>query len=204
MARWSYGLRRVTPPDGEPVDVQSAIDQLRLPDYPSDVMRLQDMLVAAREHVEEFTGRALIAQTWRATFDGFPATAWIELPRPPLIAVTKFTIYGDSGVGVDQSLVPYVQDTSGLFGRFALPVGVSWPVVGMRAVAGAAIEFTAGYGTSGLHVPMVLQHAIVQLAAHWYDAGRTVVTVGAEAHEVPMTVRTLLNTGDFCVRRRFA
>src|SRR3990167_2941814 len=45
------------------------------------------LITAAREYVEDFTGRALISQTWNAYLDKFPLE-FIELPKPELRSVS--------------------------------------------------------------------------------------------------------------------
>ena len=47
---------------------------------------LASLITAAREYVEDFTGRALINQTWNGYLDKFPAQ-FIELPKPELRSV---------------------------------------------------------------------------------------------------------------------
>ncbi len=53
------------------------------------------------------------------------------------------------------------------------------------------IDFTAGYGTSGVDVPQPLRQAIRLLVTHWYEH-RSAVTLGDDPATTPLGVRELL------------
>ena len=54
-------------------------------------------IAAATRKVEADTERALLTQTWTLTLDRFPSwRAPIDVPRPPLQAVTQITYYNSS------------------------------------------------------------------------------------------------------------
>jgi len=70
-----FTLERITPPDGEPVDLASMKRHLRTfassTDEDPDINAL---ITSAREWVENYTGRALIEQAWRLTLHGRPGS----------------------------------------------------------------------------------------------------------------------------------
>jgi hypothetical protein len=70
-----FTLERVTPPDGEPVDLASMKRHLRTftsaTDEDADITA---HITAAREWVEDYTGRALLDQTWKLTLQGRPGS----------------------------------------------------------------------------------------------------------------------------------
>src|SRR3954453_3955872 len=90
-------LFQVTAPSTEPISTADAQLQCRVD--ASDEDALIDALVkAAREHVETFTHRALITQTWDLKLDAFPCTGEIWLPKPPVASVTSITYLDTTGV----------------------------------------------------------------------------------------------------------
>lgn len=69
-----------TPPAAEPITLAEARLQLKADDsVTTDDTLISALIQAAREHVEKVCERALMPQTWRVSFDTFPAGA-IEVP----------------------------------------------------------------------------------------------------------------------------
>jgi hypothetical protein len=65
-----FALERVTDPDIEPVTLAEMKRHLREFDSVTSAdSDITDLIVGAREWVEDYTGRALIDQTWRLTID---------------------------------------------------------------------------------------------------------------------------------------
>lgn len=89
------GLVLVTAPALEPLERSDVKDHLRI--TATDEHDLLDaMIVAARRYAEDIgTHRQLLTATWRRTLDHFPAV--IELPRPPLQAVTSIKYVDSNG-----------------------------------------------------------------------------------------------------------
>jgi uncharacterized phiE125 gp8 family phage protein len=69
------GLVCMVPPSLEPVTLAEAKAFLRIEDSTEDQV-VTDLITAARQYVENRTGRALITQTWQLTDDGFPSLWW--------------------------------------------------------------------------------------------------------------------------------
>ncbi len=139
-------LTLVSAPAVEPVTLAQAKLHLELD---SDITKYDDLIEdelipAAREYFEKYTGRAFVDQTWRVALDDF-SEGEIWLPKPPLLAVTGIA-YTDTG-GAAQVLAAdqYTVDNSFSAGPRIVPAWqVAWPAV--RSVPAAVlVTFRAGY-----------------------------------------------------------
>lgn len=144
---------------------------------------LNNIIVSAREHVEDITSRALLTQTWDYYLDRFPSGDYIELPFGNLQTVTSVS-YKDSD-GTETTMVvttEYIVETNGEgFGRVVLPYGVTWPSLSAYYPSNPIkVRFICGWTTAAL-VPSRIKSAIKLLCADMYrgrgDAviGQTVV-----------------------------
>jgi len=181
------GHTLVTAPLAEPVSATDVKDQLELDaNDASKNTQIELYITAAREMVEEYTGLALITQTWKLTLDHWPndrqpwwdgvrqgsidellqsgRASQILLPRYPLQAVN--TINSD-GVSVTVASV-FIVDTQQKPGRLIVKRGATWPTV-LDNANGIDIEYTAGYGSSASDVPAALRLAIIQMAAYMFE-----------------------------------
>ena len=148
-------------------------------------------IAAAREHIEEVTGLAIINQTWRLVYDCWPATRddwWggvregsismlggpssdiaVMLPRYPLASVDAVSVFATNG---DETVI----DVAATFdvdvyqkpGRMALRLGKTWPIA-LRPTNGVQIDYIAGYGAGGDDVPQAIKSAIMMMASHMYS-----------------------------------
>lgn len=85
-------------PESEPVSLLEAKRFLRIDDENEAEDGLIGALIAAsRIHVEGVTGRALIAQGWRAVLDAWPGDRQVRLPVGPLMTLTAVTTYDEDG-----------------------------------------------------------------------------------------------------------
>ncbi len=143
---------------------------------------------AATQHVEDYTRRALIEQTWEVTLDGFPAGGGpIRLPRTPLIAVESITYTKPDG---DASPVAGYQTETRSTGTYIYPAfEAAWPAT--RAIRGSVkARYTAGYGATPQSIPEPVRLAILVIVATYY-ANRESQVVGNIVEELP-TVKSLL------------
>lgn len=168
-------LELVTAPAVEPVTLAEAKSHLRLdPDGTDENALIADLIRAARENVENFTHRAIIAQTWDLKLDGFPGGP-ICLPFPPLLSVTSITYLDGAGVSQTWASSNYIVDKpSGPFaqaGRIYPAYGVVYPTT-RGQVNAVAVRFVAGYHadaeTSRNVCPAALKQGIKFLVANWY------------------------------------
>jgi uncharacterized phiE125 gp8 family phage protein len=163
-------LIRIADAAAEPVTLDEAKAHLRVTDDAEDAY-IAGLIKTAREAVESFTGRTLIAQSWVLQIDAWPRDAcwpWIDLPRPPLIAVTGVTVYDAAGAPTLWDPADYGVDKNAAPARLYRAPGAAWPEPG-RPVAGIEIAFTAGYGDSGAAVPAALRQGLLLQLAHLFE-----------------------------------
>jgi len=177
----TYAL--ATAPSVEPVSTDEAKLHLRV-DSDTDDDLIDVLIQAAREGVEESTGRALITQTWTYIADAFPGEDRIELWHPPLQSVTSIKYTDSDGTEHTFSSDNYQVDTDSEPGRIVLTSGCSWPGDTLRAANGVEITFVAGYGDAATDVPASLLAAIKLTIGHLYEHREDVI-VGKGARTLP-------------------
>lgn len=144
-------LRVVTPAVAEPVTVEDVKAHLRVTHAADDAL-IAAQITAAREHVEAFTGLALVAATysWQPSAQGY--AGW--RPDLPLLPATVTEVsYYDGSVRVVADAADYRFDAD----RGQLTLG-AW-----RA---AIVSFT----TAPVHVPEALKSAIKLRVQAEYEA----------------------------------
>jgi uncharacterized phiE125 gp8 family phage protein len=184
----------VTAPTIEPITRAELKLHLRGVSETDEDAYLDELITAARQHVEEITWRALINQTWDLTFSSWPSGP-IRIPRPPLQTVAgdsdSYVKYYDTA-GVQQTLATtvYELDTASEPGYVRLKYGQSWPSCRGHD-DDIVIRYVAGYGAAAASVPRSLRQAIQLMAAQWFEH-REPVVLGTIATPIPMTVESLL------------
>ncbi len=199
------GLTVVTAPADEPLGMTEVKDFLRLDDQVDDSF-VRSFIIAAREWVENYTGRALITRTLKLSLDGVreaDTALWegtkvgpyqtfyknyIEVPQPPLIAVSSIVYYDDSDNQSTWASSNYYVDSVREPGRIVLRDGGTFPT-DLRNANGIEVNYTAGYGTTPSSIPEALRVAMLQYIMHLYehrgdDEGRAV--------EFPPLIRSLV------------
>lgn len=178
----------ITAPAAEPITLAEAKLHVREELTAQDAL-ITSLIVAARQHLENFTRRAFITQTWRLKLDAFPDTGKvIELPLPPAASVGSIQYVDDGGVTQTWASSKYRIDTESEPARITPAYGESYPSA--QKVTGAVIiQFTAGYGGPA-DVPDALKAAIKLLVGHWYENREGVVT-GTIATELPQAIEAL-------------
>lgn len=187
--RYYRGHRRIAEPAVEPVSIAELKAQLRI-DGTSEDAELALYITAAREQIEELTGRALITQSWRLTLDQWPGSrrVWwdgvqqgaigdiegaqafnaVQLPRYRLQSVDEIRVFNEDGAGSTVSVSDFVIDTEQEPGRLVLRSGAVWPVA-LQTANAVEIDYTAGYGDTQAEVPAAIRLAILQMAASAYQ-----------------------------------
>lgn len=202
-------LTLVTAPATEPISTATAKTHLRV-DVADDDTLIDGLIEAARRTCEDYTGRALITQTWQLFLDDWPGATiddwwdgtrqgpsnWltdvvkaVALPKPPLQSVTHIKTYDDNDVATTFSSGDYFVDTATEPGRIALRTSAAWPVP-TRTANGIEIQFDAGYGNAGSNVPQDLLRGMLLLIGHLYE-NREQVVIGDTVNELPHGVRSL-------------
>ena len=156
----------VTPPAEEPLTLTEAEEHLRIEDG-ADHQVTSRLIAAAREHVESYTWRALVTQTWELALDEFPSGA-IDLAKGRLGSVVSVR-YRDSA-GVEQTLDAgaYQIDDVSEPGRILPAPGTSWPSTEAGRVNAVRVRFVAGYGGAAA-VPTPIKAAMLLLVGHLYE-----------------------------------
>lgn len=179
-------LSLITAPASEPVSLTEAKLQCRVDGSTEDTL-LTALIVAARQHVEETTSRALITQTREIRLDAWPTRLY--LPRPPAISITSVTYTDDAGVTATLSASAYALRT-GTEPGCVLFDGTLLPTVTLADMAGIQVRYTCGYGASASSVPKPLFQAMLLLIGHWYMNREAVAA--ANVASLPMAVDALL------------
>ena len=137
---------------------------------------LNDIITAAREHVEDITRRALLTQTWDYFLQEFPRCNAIRLPfgnlqnsaGPPSTA--PIVTYKDSA-GVETTMVvgtDYLVETNGeQEGRIVLPYGRPWPTLALYPSNAITIRLVCGWTTAAL-VPYKIKAAMKLICSDLY------------------------------------
>jgi uncharacterized phiE125 gp8 family phage protein len=188
-------LSLVTSPPVEPISLAEAKAHLRVEHDSEDVL-IDIIIGAARGAAEEYTQRALVTQTWDLKLDGFDDV--IEVPRPPLQAITSVKYVDQNGTlqtlsaatdyQVDLPDGPYAQP-----GRIMPAYQMTWPIA--RKVFNAIeVRFVAGYGFAA-DVPKQIKQAMLLIIGHLYENREMVATLerGGQVVEVPLSSRWLLD-----------
>lgn len=180
---------RTVAPSVEVVTVAELKEQTRV-DFSADDAVLQAILNSAISHVDGYSGvvgRALVSQTWAVSADDFCDV--MRLPLGDVIAVTSVQYYDTNGASQTASASLYGVYTDALGPFIELKANQSWPSVDGRRDA-VTITWTCGYGAAASNVPAAIRHAIMLLAAHWYE-NREASTEGS-FEELPLGVKSLL------------
>lgn len=193
------GVRRVTPPEVEPISLAEAEAHVFLDGEAATAQSARNprTIAAAREYVEDATGRSLITQTWELTLDRFPCAddpqgAVILLPMGNVQEVTGITYLDEDGV--QQTLDPsvYVLVASENPARVGLEVDQAWPATRNR-IGAVTVTYSAGYGDTAAAVPEKLRQAVLLLFGHWHRNTEAVVT-GTIATAVQHSLDEILNS----------
>jgi uncharacterized phiE125 gp8 family phage protein len=168
-------------PAVEPVLVAEAKAHLRLDGGAEDDL-VGALIAAARVAVEIEIRRVLIAQSWRVLIADWPAGGLV-LPIQPVIAVGAVRAVDAEGQAEE-----LFEDDDWRSGA------VDGALHLIRRVTGAEhyeVDFTAGYGSSGVDVPQPLRQAVRILVTHWYE-NRSAAMLGDAARSAPFGYRELL------------
>jgi uncharacterized phiE125 gp8 family phage protein len=174
----------VTAPSIEPVTVTEMKDYARIDGSDEDTA-LGSFITAARQASELYTHRAFLEQTWRISYDWWEDMA-IELPRPPLISITKVETVDEDGIATLYAASNYYAVTDATPGKIALRIGATPPTNYDRDVAGYRVTYLAGYGSLATYVPELLRLAVKQWAVVIYEER-------AMTPEPPPNIKVLLD-----------
>ena len=189
-----YGLTVITPPTEEPVSLEEMKLHLRY-EYDDDNVLIETLITAAREWVERYTGRTLVDTTLEVAFEGYPDW-FIDLPKPPVIAVQSFKYRTSDGTDTTLADDQYTLDNAvALSPRIVPAYGIAWPGTRWQA-SSLRVRYRAGYADltgspqdTMESVPASLRAAIKLIVAHLYEHRESVTELKLE--ELPMGVQWL-------------
>jgi uncharacterized phiE125 gp8 family phage protein len=160
----------LTPPTLEPVTLSEAKEHLVIESYEHDAMLIR-LITAARRHVEERTGRAIVRQQWRVFQDAFGD----ELPVMPASVQEVAQVQYVDSAGLIQTVPSDVYELDRAGQAIRLAVGKTWPAVVHRPNS-VWVDVYAGFydPTSSPidqlgHVPADLQMAILMLVEDLFE-----------------------------------
>lgn len=181
-----------TPPAVEPVDLDQAKKQVRLEwEETAEDDYLADLIITARERVEDYLGLSLITQTVTLYLDAWPASDILYLPRGPVQSFTHLKYWDTDGAQQTIDAGNYQTDLVTSPPRVAPVSSYAWPSLADRLVPIEA-EYQAGYGDAGSAVPSTFLHALLLQLGTFYENRETLV-LGPNANELPsLTVQAML------------
>jgi uncharacterized phiE125 gp8 family phage protein len=154
-------LRLITAAASKPVTTAEAKLHCRVDGSDEDSL-IDSYIAAATSFVENYTGRALISQTWEQVLDDFSDA--MQLPKGPVQSVTSIkyfdTAEAEQTLAADQYVLDNVSDPAWI----VRPDDVTYPDVA-DGVNNVIIRFVAGYTL----LPAEIKAAILLLISAWYD-----------------------------------
>lgn len=162
----------ITPPSGLAVTLSDAKLHCRV-DVSDDDALITAMISAAQAQAEHRAGLSLLAQTLELQLDDWPCR--IDLPRPPLVAISSVKYLDAAGVEQTISSGNYWVDRGPLVPVLRPQYGYDWPAVRGDAAC-IKVRYTTGYGTAS-DVPASIG-AWIKLAVGEMYANRERTAVG--------------------------
>jgi uncharacterized phiE125 gp8 family phage protein len=174
-------LQRLTDPTEEPLSLEDLKTQLRIDTDTEDDLILR-LARAAREQVEQLTGRAMLTQSWQQSFDDWGEGS-LFLDIAPARAVTEVSVLQEDG---SEEIIPaadYLLNGQRVVFTGAMPKP-SFPQNGIH------VTFEAGQSDAA-DIPAALVQATALLTAHYYERREPYENERISA--VPETVMALLS-----------
>jgi uncharacterized phiE125 gp8 family phage protein len=182
-------LVMTNPPAAEPVAVADVKAHLRIDGSDEDVL-IGSLLLTSRLHIETALSLAMITQSWTLRLDAWPPGRDVALPLTPLRAIDEVRVKDASGTAHVVPPESYLIDIA------SRPARLVWnnvaPPLPEPPADGIEIDMTAGFGADATSVPAPLKHAILMLAAHWYEH-RDPGEIGMNGTRIPDAVSNLIN-----------
>lgn len=184
-------LVEMTTTPGEALPVPELRAQLRLgTGFGEETLQdgvLENLLRAAIAAVEGRTGKALFARRFAWTLTGWRDPSAAVLPLAPVSALHELRLVGRTGAVtvVDPAAYRLVQD-----GHRPRLVATSLALPAIMLGGSAEVEFQAGFGEAWAAVPPDLGHAVLLLAAHYYEHRYDAASEGVGA--IPFGVAALI------------
>jgi uncharacterized phiE125 gp8 family phage protein len=173
------GLRGelVTAATGDVIRVDEAKDRLRRTgDTTVEDAQIEGLIKAAVAYLEDDVRISLLTQTRRIWYDAIPCDGVFLIDRGPVASITSVKTYDTADAATTLSASVYQLDAVSQPARLVARSGQSWnSSTGLRAVNAVAIEYAAGYGTSGTSVPWPLKQAALLLVGSLWEHREQVI-----------------------------
>lgn len=183
-------LTMITAPTEEPVSLPEIEGHLRITSE-DEKLTVAGYAMAARQLAEMMSHRALITQTLELALESWPTCDRIQLPRPPLQAVTWVKYVDSNGVTQTMAADDYLVDTASQPGQVIVGYGKSWPSATLRPGPAITVRYTAGYGTAS-QVPAIYKQAVLLMIGHFYENREEVTPGNVRLQQAPLAARLLL------------
>jgi uncharacterized phiE125 gp8 family phage protein len=162
-------LTLLTGPVREPVSLDETKAWLRLDSDDEDQL-LSALIVSARLTLEAHTRRFFVTQSWRMTFDAWPASVLrrksLSVPFAPMRSVAAIRVFdaddAEQTLDAETYRAPPAQERGRIVFREA-------PQSPGRDGDGVEIDVVAGYGDDAADTPEPLRRAVLALVAHWHE-----------------------------------
>jgi uncharacterized phiE125 gp8 family phage protein len=186
-------LSLVSGPNPEPVDTTDAKLYLRV-DTSADDDLIDSLIHAARMWAENYTGRALITQTFDQKFRGLPAAGSpLVLAKAPVASVTSITYLDADGASQTLDGSNYnLRTTSGpMAGRALIEVSSTFtsPTLYSPAEYPVTVRTVCGYGNPST-VPQGIKAAILLMLGDMYEQRQETILGGSSKSQT--TIERLL------------
>jgi uncharacterized phiE125 gp8 family phage protein len=181
----------ITPPAVQPVTLAEAKLHLRVDANDEDTL-IQSLIAAATAHFDGWSGtlgRCLITQTWSVPFGSWPIDGLMQLPYPNISSpVLTYRDTANVTQTVSAGLVTLYSNHIGTTLR--LSDAFTYPDVFDDTATPITVQFTAGYGATGIDVPAPIRQAMLLLIGHLY-ANREAAISGGMA-QLPLGIAALV------------
>jgi len=158
----------------------------------TDDTEITRLIVAARRHCENFSGRAYITQTWDLYLDAFPSGDEIKIPLPPLQTVTWIKYKNTVGTLTEWlPITDYIVDIHSEPGRIVLDYGISWPST-YGAIQAVQIRFVAGWGIASAVPEHIKQAILLKLTDLYQNRGDVAGSEFATINLIERAIEALL------------
>lgn len=191
--------RLVSPPAGEPVELQEAKDHCAVRHNLDDTL-FRRWVAATRIYAERLSGERFITQQWEFTYSSFPSRRdKLKIPGKPIQTVDSIEYTDDTGddiafgtlSGSPLAIEEYtlVRDTEAPY--VALKLNSDWPTAAKIDNA-VRVTVTLGYGDSPLDVPELYRAGMLLCVGHFNENREAVVVTSDNVSEIPLGIRHLL------------
>ena len=198
-------LKVITPPAAEPLSTAEAKLHLRV-DHASDDTLISALIVAAREHVENYIVGSLVEQTRAVYLSAWPYSPF-RLPCGPVQGIDPVKYTDSDGVEHTVSEDLYYLSPGG---ELCIEPFESWPTARLRGPGAIEITYTPGYEPVvtvipgegddpdteetdyDANIPQAIKQAMLLLIGEWYEQREAAADTKHTIQTIPWGVKQLL------------